>query len=73
MRARPLDRCCRLAGIRVGCQIVTGECARQLIGSDLLEIARCREVPRLAVALGQRVVRDLANEGLHKDVLAALR
>ena len=50
-----------------------GQGARQLVGAERLEVAGRRQVPGLAVALGERVVGDLADERLDERVLAALR
>ena len=59
-------------GIAVGSEIVARERTRELIGPEALEVASGGEVTALAVALGERVVRDLAHEGLDEGELAAL-
>ena len=86
-RGRPLGRAperdARLGGerIRLGRvrgqplrrEVVPGEPARELVGAQVLEVARGGEVADLAVPLRERVVGDLADERLDEGVLAALR
>ena len=52
---------------------MAGERAGQLVATERLEEARRGEVLGLAVGLGERAVRDLADERLDERVLAALR
>ena len=73
----------RLGGDRVGLlafrrcevrvQVVGREDAGRLVVAELLEVAGRREVPRPAIAPGERPVGDLAQERLGEAVLAALR
>ena len=46
--------------------------ARQLVRPERFEESGRGEVPRLAIAVGEGVVGDLADERLHELVLAAL-
>ena len=78
----PAERQARLAGERVrlgplgrvgmGGQVVAGEGAGELVRPESLEEARRRQVAGLAVAAGEGGVGDLADEGLHEGILAAL-
>ena len=52
---------------------MAGKHACQLLTAEPLEIARCGHVPLAAIGLGQVLVGDLAHQGLHELVLAALR
>ena len=63
----------RLARVLVGREVVAGERARELVGPERLEEPGGGEVAGLAVAPGERVVGDLADERLDERVLAALR
>ena len=54
-------------------QVVRREGAGQLVVAEPLEVARRGEVPRAAVAAGQRAVGHLADERLDEGVLAAFR
>ena len=56
-----------------GGEVVAGQRAGQLIIAERFVVPRHGEVPRASIATRQRAVRDLADEGLHELVLAALR
>ena len=58
--------------VAVGGQVVAGQGAGQLVGLERLEEPCRGQVADLAVALGQRVVGDLADERLDERVLATL-
>ena len=58
--------------VALGRQVVAGQGAGQLLAAEGLEVARGSQVANLAIALGQRVVGDLADECLDEGVLAAL-
>ena len=53
-------------------EVVTGESASKLFGIEGLEVASGGQMADLAVALGERVVGDLADERLDERVLTAL-
>ena len=52
--------------------VVVRQRARERLVAQRLEVAGGREVPRAAVAPGERPVGDLADKRLHEPVLAAL-
>ena len=55
-------------------EVVTGDDRRDLVTlAGVLQVPRHREVARLPVAAGERLVRHRAHERLHEPVLAALR
>lgn len=60
-----------LCGVLVRCEVVAGEGAGELVGAEALEEPGGSEVAALAISLGERVVGDLADEGLDERVLAA--
>ena len=53
-------------------EVVAGQAAGELVGLEALEEACGGEVAALAIGLGERVVRNLADQGLDEGVLAAL-
>ena len=64
----------RTLGCVLACsQVVAREGTYQFIGAETLEEVGRGEVTDLAVALGEGVVGDLPDEGLHESVLAPLR
>ncbi len=79
---RSAERDAGLAGERVALgafgrvghrgEVVAGQCPRQFVGSEPLEVAGRREVTGFPVRPGEHVVGDLADEGLDEDVLAVL-
>ena len=62
-----------LGRVPVGGEVVAGKGAGSLIGPEALEEAGRGEVAGLAVAPGERVVGDLADERLDERVLARAR
>src|SRR5205823_4240814 len=78
----PLERdtCLRAEGVSLrsfACigmsrEVVPRQRAGQLIRPYSLEVARCREMARLAILLRESVVGDLPDECLNEDELAAL-
>ena len=62
----------RIGGQPLRREVVSGQPAGELVGAKMLEVARRRQVANLAVALRERVVRDLPDEALDEGVLATL-
>ena len=61
-------------GVRSGVEVVLGKHAGQVLRHIRLgtEVAGHRQMPRLAITAGQRVVADLADDRLHEPVLPTL-
>ena len=79
--ARSAIRACAADGVRLGArrgfleggEVVGGQGTDELVLAERLEMPRRGEMPVAAVTLGQRRVRDLADERLDEAVLAAFR
>ena len=69
------DRLCFGAGHRrlVGCDVVAGQSAGQLIATTSLEVSRRRQVSFASLRFGQCRVGDFAHQRLRETELAALR
>mgnify|MGYP002063660339 CR=1 FL=1 len=61
------------SGIAVCRLVLAGEGAGKLVGVEALEVTRGREMVRLALVTGKRLVRHLPQELLGEGVLPALR